>query len=73
TLAFSLVYPVEGMIETVSGASGNSYSTGLVTARFSLAVGAVIAGAVYLGIVYAIHMNMVRTFDFTVRKLAGTN
>lgn len=72
TLAFSLVYPVEGLFDTVSD-SGGSLSSGLTTARFSLAVGALIAGAVYVGIVYAIHMNMVRTFDFTVRKLAGTN
>jgi ABC-type Na+ efflux pump permease subunit len=72
TLAFSLVYPVEGLFDTVSD-SGGDYAAGLVTARWSLALGAIIAGAAYVGVVYAIHMNMVRTFDFTVRKLAGTN
>jgi ABC-type transport system involved in multi-copper enzyme maturation permease subunit len=44
---------------------------GLTNTRISLAVGAVVAAAVYTAICYGIHSNMVRTFDMTVRKLAG--
>lgn len=46
--------------------------TGLATARLSLAIGALISAGVYIGVVYGIHASMVRGFDFTVRKLAGT-
>jgi hypothetical protein len=35
-------------------------------------IGAVVAAAVYLIVVYGVHANMVRTFDVTVRRLAGT-
>ncbi|MDX2118586.1 MAG: ABC transporter permease subunit [Planctomycetota bacterium] len=56
--------PVRGMGTSVS-------SAGLDSARIALAVGAFISAIVYTGVVYAIHANMVRTFDMTVRKLAG--
>lgn len=44
---------------------------GLPSTRFALAVGAVVAAGLYSAICYGIHSNMVRTFDMTVRKLAG--
>jgi hypothetical protein len=65
SLLDALVAPVQRMDETVS-------SSGLATARVSLAIGAVVSAAVYIAVVYAIHAAMVRGFDFTVRKLAGT-
>jgi hypothetical protein len=64
SLTFAIVQPVQAMATTVS-------SPGLDSARVALAVGCVIAGVVYTAIVYGIHANMVRTFDMTVRKLAG--
>ena len=42
-------------------------------ARVALLVGAVIAAAAYIAIVFAMHSHMKRTFMFTVRKLAGQN
>ncbi len=45
---------------------------GLVEARVALVVGSVLAAGVYAVIVYLMRANMVRGFDFTVRKLAGT-
>lgn len=65
SLLDALVAPVQRMDETVNDA-------GLGTARVSLAIGAAVSAAVYIAIVYAIHAAMVRGFDFTVRKLAGT-
>lgn len=65
SLLDALVVPVDRLNETVTGA-------GLATARVSLAIGAVVSAAVYSGVVYAVHSAMVRGFDFTVRKLAGT-
>ena len=44
---------------------------GLTQTRMSLGIGALVAAAVYTAICYGIHANMVRTFDMTVRKLAG--
>lgn len=43
----------------------------LAGARVSLLIGAGIAAAAYLAIVYALHAHMVRTFDMKVRRLAG--
>jgi ABC-type transport system involved in multi-copper enzyme maturation permease subunit len=45
---------------------------GLPTARIALALGALLAALLYLAAVYLIHASMVRTFDMTVRRLAGT-
>ena len=42
-------------------------------ARISLMVGALIAGGIYIAIVYAMHSNMKRSFMTVVRRLAGTN
>jgi len=61
---FAVVYPFEALGETLSGA-------GPTTARLSLLGGSVVAALLYAGICYGIHSNMVRTFDSTVRKLAG--
>lgn len=65
SLLDALVAPVQRMNQTVT-------DSGLFTARLSLAIGAVVSAAVYIAIVYTIHTTMVRGFDFTVRKLAGT-
>ena len=53
-----------GMTKTITQA-------GLGSARLSLAVGACVAAGAYAALIYGIHSNMVRTFDMTVRKLAG--
>lgn len=45
--------------------------SGLASARTSLAFGAVIAAGLYALICYVIHGHIVRTFDMTVRKMAG--
>jgi hypothetical protein len=45
---------------------------GLPTARVGLFIGAIVAAGIHLAVVYGIHAHMVRTFDMTVRKLAGT-
>jgi ABC-type transport system involved in multi-copper enzyme maturation permease subunit len=67
TALLAAIYPAESMANTVS-----SSADGLITARISLFVGSVIAVGVYAVVIYGIHSNMTRTFDFTVRKLAGT-
>jgi len=59
------IFPEAAMSSTLS-------TNGLLAARFSLMFGSLIAAGVYAGICYGIHSNMVRTFDMTVRKLAGT-
>lgn len=59
------VEPVGAMATTVLESS-------LMSARVGLAIGSVLAAAVYLSIVYAIRVSMVRTFDMTVRRLSGT-
>lgn len=65
SLLDAVVVPVSRMNQTAA-------DSGLSTARISLAIGAVVSAVVYLVIVYAIHTTMVKGFDFTVRKLAGT-
>jgi len=47
--------------------------TDLNGSRLAIVVGAAVAGIIYTVIVYGIHANMVRTFDMTVRRLAGQN
>lgn len=42
-------------------------------ARTAMMVGALIASAAFVAVVFGMHMTMKRTFMFTVRKLAGTN
>jgi hypothetical protein len=67
TLLYAVVLPEDAMAETIQ-----QTTNGLSAARVSLAIGAAVAAAVYLGIVLGIRAAMVRGFDFTVRKLAGT-
>ena len=63
-VVFAGVYPWEALQKTV-------VEQGLGTARAGLFIGAMIAAGVHLAVVYGIHAHMVRTFDMTVRKLAG--
>ena len=65
SLVWGLVYPEEAWEATVG-------STGLTNARASMLIGCLIAAGIHVAIVYGLHAQMVRTFDFTVRKLAGT-
>ena len=65
SLLDALIGPADRMNQTIN-------DSGLTAARISLAIGAAISAAVYIAIVYAVHSAMVRGFDFTVRKLAGT-
>jgi len=64
----AMVEPVEAMRETVMQGGGGS----LLTARVALLVGAAASAGVHLAAVWALHSQMVRRFDMTVRKLAGT-
>jgi len=63
----ALISPVVRLDETV-----NSGPTGLSQARVSMAIGSVISASIYIAIVYAVLTALVRNFDFTVRKLAGS-
>lgn len=64
-LVYALVSPETAMSQTIAGGGG------LETARVSLAIGSVCAAVIYCVVVYAIQSGMVRTFDMTVRRLAG--
>jgi hypothetical protein len=66
SIVYALIHPAAAMDRTVA-------QTGeLISARVSLFVGALASAGVYMLLVYMLHANMVRTFDMTVRKLAGT-
>lgn len=65
----ALVEPVESMYDTVV----QSGLGDLFLARVSLLIGAAVSAGVYIVAVWALHSQMVRRFDMTVRKLAGTN
>mgnify|MGYP001794685225 CR=1 FL=1 len=67
TLLFADIFPEQALAETVV-----SGTNGMTNARVSLIIGAVVSAGIYLGIVLGIRAAMVRGFDFTVRKLAGT-
>lgn len=60
----ALTMPEAAMSRTIA-------DQGLFTARLSLVVGAGVSALVHLAVVYGIHAHMVRSFDMTVRKLAG--
>jgi len=62
---YSLVFPEFGM-------SGTYAAPDPIGARVGLAIGAVVSAAVHMVIVYSLRASMVRNFDMTVRKLAGT-
>jgi ABC-type transport system involved in multi-copper enzyme maturation permease subunit len=65
TLFYAIVNPDSAMAETTRGGGG------LEAARVSLAVGALVSGGIYTAVVLGVHAGMVRTFDATVRRLAG--
>lgn len=67
TLLYSVIEPEAALADTV-----NNGPAGVASARVALAIGAIIAAAVHAGVVWGVHASMVRGFDFTVRKLAGT-
>lgn len=64
SLIGAIISPDDAMRDAVGG-------NGLDQARVVLAIGCLISAAMYVMICYGIHSHMVRTFDFTVRKLAG--
>ncbi|MGD9690066.1 MAG: ABC transporter permease subunit [Phycisphaerales bacterium] len=67
SVIFAGVAPEIGMQETVDkGSSG-----GLAGARVALAIGSVVSAGVFIGAVAMIRASMIRTFDMTVRRLAG--
>ncbi len=66
TAALACVQPEHALSETVNGASG------LRGARIALVVGSGVAALTYLAVVYGLHAAIVKGFDMTVRKLAGT-
>lgn len=61
---FALTTPNDSMADTI-GRSGQG------AARMALAIGGVVGAGVFAALCYGLHNNMVRTFDVTVRKLAG--
>ncbi len=63
---FAVVNPFEGLRDTAAAST-----TSLDGARIGLAIGAALAILLYGVVVWALHASMVRTFDMTVRKLAG--
>lgn len=65
TLIYASVTPNDAMFDTVTGGGG------LSGARVGLVIGSIAASAIYMCVVYGIRANLVRNFDFTVRKLAG--
>ncbi|MGE3107251.1 MAG: ABC transporter permease [Phycisphaerales bacterium] len=66
TAVYGVVFPEHAVDRTYS-------NSGLAAVRVGLLVGSLIAAGIWLAIVYGIHANMVRTFDMTVRRLAGTS
>ncbi len=67
SLLDALISPVTRLEDTV-----NDSTTGLTTARYAMIVGTLISAGIYIAIVYAVLTALVRNFDFTVRKLAGS-
>ncbi|NRA57486.1 MAG: ABC transporter permease subunit [Phycisphaerales bacterium] len=68
-VGLALVEPVDAMYETVTTSGTN----GLLTARVALLIGAASSAGIHLAAVWALHSQMVKRFDMTVRKLAGTS
>jgi ABC-type transport system involved in multi-copper enzyme maturation permease subunit len=65
SLLFALIHPWEAMTSTIKG------SGGMAAAHVWLTLGCLVSAGIHAAICYGIHSNMVRTFDMTVRKLAG--
>ncbi|HVZ93466.1 MAG TPA: ABC transporter permease subunit, partial [Phycisphaerales bacterium] len=67
--------PLVALLASVEPATTMAKSVGssatLTPARVSLAIGSGVAVVVYAVAIYAIRANMLRTFDITVRRLAG--
>ncbi|MEO1128491.1 MAG: ABC transporter permease subunit [Planctomycetota bacterium] len=66
TLLWASVQPDDAFADSVSTLAE------LPQARFGMAVGAIGATGVYIGIVLGMRSSMTRTFDMTTRRLAGT-
>lgn len=64
SMVFGAAYP-EAALDASIG-NGGPYA-----ARLALFIGAAVSAGVHIALCYAIVSNMVRTFDMTVRKLAG--
>ncbi|MBY0307297.1 MAG: ABC transporter permease [Phycisphaerales bacterium] len=64
--AYSVIVPEDGMKNSVMSSGGTA------GARTALFIGAGVSVVLYGVIVYAIHGAMTKSFDFTVRRLAGT-
>ena len=64
TLVFACIQPADAMLSSID-------QSGLPQARVALVIGAAVAAAIYIGVVYGVQASMVKNFDFTVRKLAG--
>ncbi|MFA6045383.1 MAG: hypothetical protein WC718_10400, partial [Phycisphaerales bacterium] len=64
SFVFAAVQPEDQLVDSFT-------SAGTIGARISLGVGCIAGAAIYIGVCYGILTNMVRTFDMTVRKLAG--
>jgi hypothetical protein len=64
SMIFAAVYPETHLSSSIASAGGPG-------TRLLLAVGCVGAAALHAAVCYGLHSNMVRTFDMTVRKLAG--
>jgi ABC-type transport system involved in multi-copper enzyme maturation permease subunit len=66
TASIASVRPEHALAQTMNG------NGGLAGARISLVIGAGVAALTYLAVVYGLHAAIVKGFDMTVRKLAGT-
>jgi len=65
---FAAFVPYQALDRTVT-----SGPTGLDQARAVLLLGSIASGLLYAGVVWVLQTSMVRTFDMTVRRLAGTS
>jgi ABC-type transport system involved in multi-copper enzyme maturation permease subunit len=66
SLMYASIMPEDGLYGTVK-------STGdLTAARVGLSMGAIIAAALMMAVVYGFRASLTHNFDMTVRKLAGT-
>jgi ABC-type transport system involved in multi-copper enzyme maturation permease subunit len=62
---------LNSLVDTGESMPSNVRNIGLPSTRLALVGGAVAAVLIFSGVCYGIHSTMVRTFDVTVRKLAG--
>ncbi|MFO0833174.1 MAG: ABC transporter permease subunit [Phycisphaerales bacterium] len=70
---YACTHPIDALGASVPGGGAGAGGAGLAGSRISLAVGSFIAAGILGAVCYAVHSNMVRTFDMTVRKLAGNS